>query len=95
MKFLSDPAKIFFLSVGGSALVGYETLNWGEKVLYDGSMLSYRDAFVYGGALTLELESYVTDRIVLLAHLRERVLWGSSLGKFTTQFGLGVRFIIN
>lgn len=95
LKFLSDPAKIFFLSVGGSALVGYETLNWGEKVLYDGSMLSYRDAFVYGGALTLELESYVTDRIVLLAHVRERVLWGSSLGKFTTQFGLGVRFIIN
>ena len=42
----------------------------------------------YGGALTLELESYVTDRIVLLAHVRERVLWGSSLGKFTTQFGL-------
>ena len=109
LKFLSDPAKIFFLSVGGSALVGYETLNWGEKVLYDGSMLlnwgekvlydgsmlSHRDAFVYGGALTLELESYVTDRIVLLAHVRERVLWGSSLGKFTTQFGLGVRFIIN
>ena len=95
LKFLSDPAKIFFLSVGGSALVGYETLNWGEKVLYDGSMLSHRDAFVYGGALTLELESYVTDRIVLLAHVRERVLWGSSLGKFTTQFGLGVRFIFN
>ena len=58
-------------------------------------MLSHRDAFVYGGALTLELESYVTDRIVLLAHVRERVLWGCSLGKFTTQFGLGVRFIIN
>ena len=95
MKFLSDPAKIFFLSVGGSALVGYETLNWGEKVLYDGSMLSHRDTFIYGGALTLELESYVTDRIVLLAHVRERVLWGGSLGKFFTQFGLGLKFIIN
>ena len=32
LKFLSDPAKIFFLSVGGSALVGYETFNWGERV---------------------------------------------------------------
>lgn len=95
LKFLSDPAKIFFLSVGGSALVGYETLNWGERLLYDGARLHDSDAFVYGGALTLELESYVTDRIVLLAHVRERVLWGSSLGKFTTQFGVGVRFIIN
>ena len=62
--------------------MGYETLNWGEKVLYDGSMLSYRDAFVYGGALTLELESYVTDRIVLLAMCANvcygAVLWESS-----------------
>ena len=53
------------------------------------------DAFVYGGAITLELEAYVTDRIVLLAAIRERVLWGSSLDLFTTQFGLGVKFIIH
>ena len=75
--------------------MGYETLNRGERLLYDGARLHDSDAFIYGGALTLELESYVTDRIVLLAHVRERMLWGSSLGKFTTQFGLGVRFIIN
>ena len=34
-------------------------------------------------------------RIVLLAAIRERVLWGSSLDLFTTQFGLGVKFIIH
>lgn len=45
-------------------------------------------------ALTLELETYITDRIVLLANVRERVLWGSPLGVFTTQFGLGVKIII-
>lgn len=27
VKFLSDPSKIFFLSIGGSAMVGYETSN--------------------------------------------------------------------
>ena len=48
-----------------------------------------------GGALTLELETYITDRIVLLANVRERALWGSPLGVFTTQFGLGVKIIIN
>ena len=57
--------------------------------------LNAKDAFIYGGAITLELESYITDRIVLLANVRERVLWGGSLGKFSTQFGLGVKFIIN
>lgn len=95
LKFLSDPSRTFFLSVGGSALAGYETVNWGGRILYDGSRLLAKDAFVYGGAVTLELETYVTDRIVLLAGIRERALWGSSLSVFTTQFGLGVKFIIN
>jgi hypothetical protein len=64
-------------------------------MLPDGSTLLAKDAFIYGSAVTLELENYITDRIVLLANVRERVLWGSSLGNFNTQFGLGVKFIIN
>ena len=54
-----------------------------------------RDAFIYGGALTLDVECYVTDRIALLANLRERCLWGGDTRKFHTQFGVGVKFIIN
>ena len=66
-----------------------------DRMLYDGSTLLAKDAFVYGGAITLELETYLTDRIVLLANIRERALWGSSLDLFTTQFGLGIKFIIH
>lgn len=95
LKFLSDPSKTFFLSLGGSAMAGYETSNWGEKLLFDGSTLRNQDAFIYGGAVTLELETYLTDRIVLLINARERVLWGSTIGKFATQFGIGLKFIIN
>lgn len=95
LKMLSDPTKTFFLSIGGSALAGYETINWGDKGLPDGSVLTTKDSFLYGGALTLELEGYLTDRIVLLASFRERCLWGSKVGLFSTQFGLGVKFIIN
>lgn len=60
LKFLSDPTKTVFLSVGGSALAGYETVNWGDRMLFDGSTLLAKDAFVYGGAITLELEAYLT-----------------------------------
>lgn len=95
LKILSDPSKIFLLSLGGSALAGYETSNWGEKTLYDGSTLRHKDAFIYGGAITLELETYLTDRIVLLLSGRERILWGNSTGHFHTQFGIGLKFIIN
>lgn len=94
-KFLSDPSKTVFVSLGGSALAGYETSNWGVKTLYDGSTLKHKDSFIYGGAITLEIETYITDRIVLLLTGRERILWGNSTGHFHTQFGVGVKFIIN
>lgn len=95
IKLLSDRRKTFFLSFGLSALAGYETSNWGDKELYDGSTLTNKDSFVYGGGVTLELETYLTDRVVFLINARERMLFGSSIGKFHTQFGIGIKFIIN
>ena len=95
LKVLSDARKMLFVYAGASALAGYETVNWGDKVLPDGALLRDKDAFIYGGALTLDVEFYVADRIALLANLRERCLWGNSTGHFYTQFGLGVKFIIN
>ncbi|MBS7122619.1 MULTISPECIES: conjugal transfer protein TraO [Dysgonomonas] len=94
-NFLTDPSKTVFLSLGGSALAGYETSNWGEKTLYDGSTLQHKDAFIYGGAITLEIETYLTDHVVLLVTGRERILWGYSTGHFHGQFGVGIKFIIN
>ena len=55
-KILSDARKIVFVYAGASALAGYESVNWGEKMLHDGSTLHDRDAFIYGGALTLDVE---------------------------------------
>lgn len=91
---LSDANKFFFLYLGGLALAGYETVNWGEKVLFDGSQLTNKDAFIYGGAISLEVESYLSDRIVLLLNTRERCLWGGSTGHFHTQVGAGIKFIL-
>jgi len=91
---LSDANKIFFLYLGGSTLAGYETVNWSEKVLFDGSQLTNKDAFIYGGAISLELESYLSDCIVLLLNTRERCLWGGSTGHFHTQVGAGIKFIL-
>ena len=92
---LSDAGKVFFLNLGGSALAGYETVNWSDKKLYDGATLKNGDAFVYGCALTLEMELYLADRVALTASLRERFLWGGSLGHCHTQYGIGIRFMIN
>lgn len=94
-NFLSSPGKAVCFSIGASALAGYETVNRGEKLLDDGASLQNDDGFVYGGAFTLEMESYITDRVVLLLTGQERILQGTTTGHFHAQFGIGLKFIIN
>lgn len=94
-KFLSTPGKVMLFSIGASALGGYETSNWGEKKLFDGSTLENEDSFIYGGTVGFEIETYLTDRIVLLTFVKERILFGSEIGKFHTQIGCGVKFLLN
>ena len=92
---LSDGSKTFFLSAGVSALAGYETVNGGKKLLFDGSTLRNKDGFLYGGVVTLQAETYLTDRLVLLFYGRERCLWGGSTGRFHTQYGVGLKIMLD
>lgn len=92
---LSDGSKTFFLSAGVSALAGYETVNGGRKLLFDGSTLRNKDGFLYGGVVTLQAETYLTDRLVLLFYGRERCLWGGSTGRFHTQYGVGLKIMLD
>lgn len=94
VNFLSDKGKNVFFSLGISALAGYETVNWGNKLLPDGARLLTRDRFVYGGALTFEIESYLSDRVVLLFNIRERLLWGTDTDQFHNQIGIGLKYIL-
>jgi hypothetical protein len=95
LNVLSDGSKTIFCSAGLSALAGYETIRHNNQPLPDGATINNKDAFLYGGAITLETEIFVTDWLVLLANIRERALARSSVGLFNTQFGLGIKFIIN
>lgn len=94
-KFLSDPSKTVFFSIGASAMAGYETINWGKELLFDGATISSKDNFLYGGAVSFEIETYLSDRLVLLVNARERILFGSDISKFHTQVGVGIKVIIN
>lgn len=92
---LSDRRKMFFLSLGINALGGYETVNGGRRTLPDGGRIMDRDRLVYGGGLTLELESYLTDRLVFLVEFGERCLLGGDTGRFGNGIGIGVKYIID
>lgn len=94
-KLLTDGSKTLFVYGGASALAGYESVNWGETLLDDGARLTDKDAFVYGGALTLNIEVYLSDRLALTGNVRERCLWGNDTGHFHTQYGVGLKIMIN
>lgn len=94
-NFLSDRGRNIFLSVGGSGMLGYETVNNGNRLLFDGAQITDKNCFIYGLAGKIEAEIFITDRIIFLVELKERCLFGSSVGKLHTQVGIGMKFIIH
>lgn len=92
---LSDGSKTFFLSAGVSALAGYETINGRKKLLFDGSTIRNKDGFIYGGAITLQVETYLSDHLVLLLYGRERCLWGGSTERFHALYGVGLKIMLD
>jgi len=44
--FFSTPGKSFFLNLGASALLGYETVNEGDRLLDDGAVLQQCESFI-------------------------------------------------
>lgn len=91
--FLSNRGKDVFFTAGFSGLAGYEAVNWGKKTFPDGATLQDKSGIVGGGALTIEIETFISDRWALLLHVKERALFGSDLGIFHNQVGLGIKYI--
>lgn len=94
LHIVSDYSQTFHLYGGISALGGYETVNWGKQVLKDGATIGADDTFIYGGAVTLSADFYLSDRFILGAHIKERFVFGNDTGHFLTQFGVHVKFVI-
>ena len=89
-----DRRDNFMVMTGVSGLLGYETVNRGEKRLYDGATLVSGNGFVYGGEIALRGEAYLCDRVALLLTLKERIMGGSSVSCFHTLLGVGLRIMI-
>ena len=92
---ISGRRKSFFFSAGISGIAGYELVNGDKSLLYDGSTLVSRSKFLYGGAVSFEIETYLFDNIILLMGFRQRVLPGSTVNMFHNQLGAGIKIIIN
>lgn len=80
------------INLGLGGLVGYEQINKGNEMIYDGSILNSTNDFVYGASGKLSLESYLTGHLVFLVNGQLRYLRNSQLGQFHALFGFGMRF---
>lgn len=89
------PTKTCYFLIGLSGMAGYEEVNKGKKLLFDGASVENKSAFLGGAAATLEMETFLSDKLILTLTARERALWGSTTGKFHFQLSAGIRFIIN
>jgi len=89
---LGDTRKNITLNAGITGVVGYESINRGEAMLYDGAKIMSEDNFVYGAGGRLTFETYLSDRFVLVLQGRTKVLWGTDLRQFRPSAGVGLRF---
>ncbi len=94
-RYLPGQKGNVFFSAGLSALAGYETTNWNCKLLYDGATLKNDGCFIYGFAPAFEMEAFLSDRLVFLFNVRQRIFFGSSVGNFHTAVVVGVKYIFN
>ena len=92
LHLLSDYSQTFHLYGGVSALGGYETVNWGKHLLPDGSTIQAEDAFIYGGAVTLSADFYLSDHVALGTHIKERFVFGNDTGHFLFAYGLHLKY---
>ncbi len=72
--------------------IGYESINRGEDLLYDRAKILSQDNFIYGAGGRLSIETYLSDRFVLLLEVRTKVLWGTDMEQFRPSAGAGLRF---
>lgn len=89
---LGDTRKNITLNLGITGVVGYESINRGEAMLYDGAKILSEDNFIYGVGGRLSFETYLSDRFVLLLQGRTKVLWSTDLRQFRPSAGVGLRF---
>lgn len=93
LNLFADARKNVLLNTGLTTVIGYETVNRNDKLLYDGATLLAKDRFVYGAACHLALEVYATDNLVFFVKGKCNVLWNSDVEMFRPQAGTGIRII--
>ncbi|MBW3522891.1 conjugal transfer protein TraO [Chryseobacterium sp. NKUCC03_KSP] len=91
LNLLADRNKNILVNFSISAVAGFENINKAEELLFDGAMILNESNFVYGAGGKISVEVYVSDRLVLVPHIKTKVLWNISRDLFRPSAGFGIR----
>ncbi|MGE8512957.1 MAG: conjugal transfer protein TraO [Chryseobacterium culicis] len=89
---MADHKKRVMLNATLSAVGGYENINNGGRILYDGAEVLNESSFIYGGGGRISLETYLSDHLVVVFSGRAKYLLGTSLDRIRPSMGMGLRF---
>lgn len=89
---LGNSTRSLNLNAGIQGAVGYEFLNRGEKILYDGALLESTEDLIYGAGARLSLEKFILNQIVLLLQGQLNALWGTTMEMFRPSVGMRIRY---
>lgn len=90
-RLLADRGRNLLVYIGASPLVGYEDINYGKTVLYDGAQLLNKSNCVYGGSVNLSIEVFVIDKLMFFVEGNAALLWGTELNIFRPTAMAGFR----
>lgn len=91
LNLLADRKKNVFINLSLSAVAGFENINKGKELLFDGAMILSEFNFVYGASGEISVEVYISDRIILVPHIKTKAVWNTSRDLFRPSAGFGVR----
>ncbi|MBR8712262.1 conjugal transfer protein TraO [Porphyromonas levii] len=74
---IGDNTRRLNFYASAKASLGYGLINKGEKKLVDGDELPKTQTFIYGGALGVHTDLYLTSRLTLMLGAGTKFLWGT------------------
>lgn len=90
----SSVRRNFAAFVGGGALLGYEIINNGDKVLENGAEINARSQFLYGAFVGVEAEYVLSDSFSILGKVNQYYHANSDVGKLFPYAGIGIRYFM-
>ncbi|MDY8135524.1 conjugal transfer protein TraO [Aquimarina sp. 2201CG5-10] len=92
---IRNNSRIFALSLGGGATIGYEIINNGDDSI-DGQILLIEDKskLVFGAYVGLDADIFIIPTIAINIKANEVYHANSEIGEFSPYLGLGVKLIL-